>query len=314
MTPETFREIYRPARPYAGDTKQEAKRMSKEDALEKLFIQNHAKKARNLIVIDIDKGYDSIWDTKGVIFDNEELPEYSWITTNSQNGNSQVVYAIQESVGTDKGINFLEFIQKSFTQTLEGDPGYQNLKMRNPLHSNQITEWGEGKLYTLGELHKFTQPLPEQYYSKKNRLPEVGRHNILFNKLSSWAYKYKNWTSEDFDTRIMLEANRINNEFEEKLPFRDLQSTAYSIQRFIAAKFSVEKFRDRQRYLNLKSQVVRGMSADQKAEEIVAMLEVGFSYKEVQETMGYKNPEATRQAIKRAKKRVEEIAVRNNTN
>lgn len=304
MTPERFREIYRPARPYAGDTKEQAIRMSKEQALEKLFIQNHAKKARNLIVIDIDKGYDSIWDTKGVIFDDEALPEYTYLTTNSQTGNSQAVWAIQESVGTDRGIDFLEFIQKSFTKTLGGDPGYQNLKSRNPLHSNQITEWGEGKLYSMGDLHKFTQPLPERYYTKKNKLPEVGRHNILFNKLS--AVSYTLWRQPDFDTRIMLEAHRINNEFEEKLPFKDLQSTAYSIQRFIAANFTEEKFREIQRRRNQKSIASRKRTALQKAEEIVAMLDTGFTTQEIQETMGIKTIEATWKAIQRAKKLVQE--------
>jgi hypothetical protein len=302
FSPELFVANYNPPYPLAGDTKGAAYSMTPEEALKHQFIQSNAKGSPNLLVVDIDDCESTLW-LKHLVYDKELIPEPNWTTTNPHKGSSHAVWVIDGGAGTTKGRDFMEDMRVGLTDLAGGDPDYIGLKgkMRNPLHSGQVTEWGTDHIYTLKEIKTFlTKAQPKGRPKAKRPTNTVGsRHLELFDQLRQWAY-YE-WKNPNFQTRIMLEAMRINSEFSTPLHSSSLVTVTRSIEGFIKREFSLEKWKKIQSYRGKKSGEVRGIPAAEKRAAILAHLEAGFSVREIQEALGIKSLDAARQAVHRAK-------------
>lgn len=295
MTKEMFDAMWNPRRPLAGDEKGTAYPMSRAQAKEKRYIQTHPRGAKKLICLDYDFDGESDWIIKAQVEDGI-IPEPNWITTNPLNGHSQAVFVIEDSVSTPAGILWFDNTFTSLKIETGSDLGYLGHKMKNPLHPAQVTEWMRAEPFTLRELAAFTKPLPTHFYTKKNQLPEIGRNNIMFNKLSAWAYR--EWRKPKFETRLLVEAQRINMEFDEELPLREIVSIANSIERFVKAHFSEAKFSAIQKARANKRWQGQGKQTTQM---LLDMVEAGLTVQEISEQRG-KSVTSTYKAIQRAKK------------
>jgi hypothetical protein len=277
MTEEMFKEMWQPRRPLAGDEKGVAYPMSREKALSHLFIQTHSQRSKNVMVADVDLSFDSSWVIMGLVEDGK-IPMPNWITTNPFTGNAQAGWFLTGTVGSEKGKAWFDAVYEDFKLKAQSDPGYQNAKMRNPIHPNQMTEWLYGGTYTLKELASFTDPMPKHWYTKRAdaMLPEVGRNNILFNKLSAWAYR--EWRKEAFEVRILVEAERLNQEFPEQLPLSEIVAIVSSVERFIKKHFTEEAFSKIQRRRIAKRW---GNTKQDNIDKMLAYLDAGFKLKEI---------------------------------
>jgi hypothetical protein len=302
MTPEQFVVLHKGAYLNAGDTKGASSKLPKSEALKRQFVQTNPKNSQNLIVIDVDDEEAELW-IKGLIEANK-IPEPSYITYNPFRGTAQLGFFITEGVGTSRGKDFFKDVRSGLNDILGGDPAYNNSKARNPLHQGQATQWGTSKLYTLKELRGFIKTKPRRR-EIKNPLPEVGRHNILFNRLASFSYT--EWRKPNFETRIMLEAQRINAEFELPLPTSSLVTTVRSIEGFIRRHFSEKTFRKIQSARGKKSAAKRHGPEEERLENkrrILAMRDAGLTVPEIAEQEG-KSVKTMYQALSRARKELE---------
>jgi hypothetical protein len=302
MTPEQFKANWNPEAPYAGNTKETALQTSRENALENnLFISTYGhRNLKNLMTFDVDHGPGSDWDVLTAVYDDLVLPEPNYITVNPSD-NCQFGYFIEGTVGTPAGHEWWKNIRKDFSDKVEADPGYGGHRMRNPLSPVQRTKWLSPHIYTMAELGAFTKAQRPEWYVKKNPLPEVGRANILFNSLSSFAYHYSVWTDPNFSTRLLLEAHRLNSEYPQPLPEAEIRSTVRSVETWVLQRFSKEDFSAIQSSRGKKSGVVRTAKKEKNNEELLAYVAAGFSNREISESIG-KSLDATRKAVQRAKK------------
>jgi hypothetical protein len=222
----------------------------------------------------------------------------NWITTNPFTGNAQAGWFLSGSVGSERGKAWFDAIYESLKVAAHSDAGYQNAKMRNPIHPNQMTQWLHSGTYTLKELAAMTPPMSAHFYTKKegSMLPEVGRNNILFNKLSAWAYR--EWRKDGFEVRILVEAERINQEFPEQLSLSEIVAIVASVERFIKKHFTEAKFSAIQSRRSKARWNGQGAATN---EMLLNMVEAGLSIKEIAEQLE-KSYDATKKAVQRAKK------------
>ena len=126
------------------------------------------------------------------------------------------------------------------------------------------------------------------------------RHLELFEQLRAWSYI--EWRKPMFETRILVEAQRINMGFAEELPLSHIASIASSIERFIAKHFSEEEYSRIQSWKGKRGAAKRWDGQGPRTDaEILDYLAAGFSVKEIAEARG-KSVGSTYQAIRKAKK------------
>ena len=151
--------------------------------------------------------------------------------------------------------------------------------------------------YTLSELHKFIKPKPKSWYKPRKPVEEHGsRHLALFNQLRQWAYR--ECLKEQYEVRILLEAQRINAEFDNPLPLSHVNSIVGSIERFTRQNFSKEKRSEIQRHRANKRWKGQGPAT---IEMILEMVDAGLKPKEIAELRGQKM-DAAYKSIQRATK------------
>lgn len=269
--------------------------MSREKALEKKFIQINGPKIKGMVNLDFDME-DAEWFVKTSIYDDGLLPEPNIITVNPNTGGVHITYGLDGFLGTSAG---LWRYKRTFTaiQACSGsDTAYNGDKRPNPLHAFRSTEFLHTTLTTLKELDEFVTFEPQHRYTKKNPLPEVGRNNILFNKLSSWAYR--EWKFDNFSERLIQEAENMNTEFALPLRLNEVHSIAKSIEKFIVRNFSKEVFSTIQKHRSNRRWQGQG---EKTRTEILMMLEVGMKAKDISGALGL-SMDATYKAISRARK------------
>jgi hypothetical protein len=123
--------------------------------------------------------------------------------------------------------------------------------------------------------------------------------------LSAWAYR--ECLKEHYETRILVEAQRINMEFAEELPLSHIVSIVRSIEKFTNLHFSEEEFSKIQKARGKKSGAARAEKAKPKNQMLLDMDAAGLTLAEIAEQIG-KSKDATRQALKRAKQKAAENA------
>jgi hypothetical protein len=297
MTPELWVENWLPFYPLAGDTKGVAYPMSRERAIEKQFIQlQGAADYKNVVSLDIDSDEAALL-IKSLTYDDHKLPEFNWLTVNPLKNTAQVGYFIDGAVGTTRGLSYHKAIETGLSGVAGSDGGYTGFKGRNPLYKGQVTEWGTAKVYTLAELGSFVEKLPDHFYKNKKPVESLGRNTDLFNDLKAWSYRPRNWRNPNFDTFIMLEAQRINQEFDEPLPYSELVTTANSVKKWVRAHFSEEEYSRIQSY---KSRLYWGTTKEDNDKKFLDYYNAGFTAKEVAELEG-KSVGAVRTATRRAR-------------
>lgn len=298
LTPEMWEQMWNPTYPKAGNTKGASKGMSREKALQHDFLQTHPVRARKMLVLDYDgdNSDEIMWLIKEQVWDMGLLPEPNWITL-TPSGGAHVGYFIYESCGTDKGISYFMSVFDGLKDASGSDLAYTGMKTRNPL--THKTEWLRAEPYTLKELAKYAKAKPAHWYKRNKKYETHGsRHLELFSQLSAWAYR--ECLKPMYNTRILIEAQRINEQFEEQLPLSHIVSIAKSIQRFTAKHFSEEKRSAIQRARGKKSGKVRTAKAAENYTMLLDMVAAGLTVKEIA-FQTEKSVGATNQALRRAK-------------
>ena len=295
MTESDFPAQWNPSRPLAGNQKGVAYRTSREEALTMRFIQTHPNRAKKLLTLDYDM-IDAEWLILSQAYDMQTIPEPNYITTNPSGG-AHVGYFLKDSVGTDKGIKYFDYVHTGLKEVSGSDLAYVGIKTRNPLHPEQATRWMRSEPYTLSELHKFIKPKPKSWYKPRTEVEEHGsRHLALFNQLRQWAYR--ECLKDSYEVLIMLEGQRINAEFDSPLPLSHVASIVASIERFTSKNFSKKQFSQIQ---SNRAKKRHGDQGPQTVREILELVDAGLTAREIGELRGQTKGTAQK-AIQRAKK------------
>lgn len=295
MTAEDFERLWNPSRPLAGNEKGAAYRTSREDALTKKFIQTHPQRAKRLLVLDYD-GFGSDWEVLSQVYDDELLPEPNYMTLNPTTGGVHVGYFLTSSVGSPAGLSYFNNTFEGLKDVSGSDLSFVGSKTRNPLHPDQATTWMRGETYELAELYKFVKPKPAGWYKPRNPVEENGsRHQALFNKLRAWAYR--EWHKDSYEVRLMLEAQRLNAEFDTPMGLSEVVNTMNAVERWIAPRFSWAEFCAIQ---SRRANKRWGGQGDATIEAILNLIDAGLKAKDVAEIRGI-TIDAAYKAIERAR-------------
>lgn len=307
LTKTDFTELWLPRMPKATNNfsiQPGLVSMPKKEALDYRWFNTNVTKMKNLLTVDIDMEQ-SEWYIKGLVEEEGILPEPSFITVNPASEHAQVGWFIEGFVKSDKSVEWFTNINKGLTALAGGDAAYGGYTMRNPTHPYQNTIWGTDHLYSLQELNTFTSKR-KMFEPKISEATEMisGRNVAMFDALRKWGYRAKlrfnNYS--DWSIAITERANELNFSFGSPLPHSEVKSIVNSVSRWIWNKnFNEETFRKIQTYRSHKRQVVK--DAPQRAENIMVMVESGFTIKEVAENLGI-SYDAAKISIRRSKQRL----------
>lgn len=306
LTQTDFTDLWLPRTPKATNdfsTKPGLVAMPKIDALEYRWFNTNVRKIKNLLTVDVDVEQ-SEWYIKALVEEDGVLPEPSFITINPSSEHAQVGWFIEGFVKTEKSINWFDNINKRLTLLAGGDAAYGGYTMRNPTHPYQQTLWGTDHLYTLNELNTYTSKKKlVEYKVDETTETIIGRNVAMFDALRKWGYRarLRFTTYSSWNIALTERANELNFSLSEPLPTSEVRSIVNSTSRWVWKNFSETSFRKIQKARSNRRQVVK--EAPQRAENIMAMVEAGFSIKEVAENLGI-SYDAAKISIRRSKERL----------
>jgi hypothetical protein len=220
-------------RPYCKDVKDGPMLIEdRVDALRCPYVQLNGRLVRYL-VLDIDRrDAPAAWIDAG-------LPAPTIIVRTPRTNRAHLLYelATPVSVGGDarpKPRRFMEDVWDRMEVSLGGDPSYNRMLVKNPLHST----WDiivNDVAYELCKLADFVRHIK---LPPRSSLPAValeGRNCTLFHTLRRWAPTaisahdaYNSWL-----TAVNKRAHGINGEFESPLTRSEVQSVARSVARYL---------------------------------------------------------------------------------
>lgn len=222
------------------------KQRFKHIALKRAQIQPGRPFDRQCIVVDIDAS------DAGAVWMDRDVPQPNIVVRNPANGHAHYIYLLDAPVliagegkaGRKGPWDFYRAITEKLTHALGGDPGYNQVLVKNPLHQQWQTHIVRHEPYSLAELDEY---LPEKVRKVRAAIGE-GRNTTLFDELRLWAYRnVARYRREDnvvqWSLAVEREAGALNT-FEPPLPTREAQSVARSVATFAwenAANFSVSE-------------------------------------------------------------------------
>lgn len=303
LTNNDFIDLWKPTFPFATDDfKNGMRRMKRENAMTKRFIETTPKKLRNLITLDIDLP-ESEWHLKSLIHDDGLIPEPSFITINPASEHAQVGYFVNGSIQSPKAVDFFNDISTGLQIIASGDACYGGRTMRNPLHDYQRTLWGTDKLYSLKELNEYAVKAKTFDVPVDNdTIVGSGRNEAMFEALRKWAYRerLKYTTYEAWAIAAQERGNELNFSLENPLSHSEVRAIVSSTVKWVWKNFNKETFSKIQKARSNKRAVVKNAPLRDRA--ILDMVEAGFTVSEIAENLniGYN---ASKTAISTAKKR-----------
>lgn len=275
--------------------------MPVDEAMSRRFIITNPAKLTSMLVIDVDR-QDAEREILSRAWDDEDIPEPNWITTNLATTHAHAGYWLDTPVSTSdmssyKARTYLYDVQRRLTHALGGDIRYSHHVTRSPFRLGHHTQFPRDETYSLKELAstlKDIKLLPT--YSVDTT---QGRNVALFDIVRERAYKdYKKFRTQSelfvYLEGVAQETNvRLNAE---RLPEHEVRSVARSIARWTWRRFSEKKFSAKQTYLVNKrwEKVKRGditnekrlMSLAEVREEIVFLRGRGLSHSEIANLTG----------------------------
>lgn len=215
----------------------------KQKALQKPYIQINPPCFVTHLIFDIDRN-DAFF-----AWSDANLPQPNWISKNKENGHAHIGYMLSAPVCTtnnarQKVVRYLACIQNAYTAKLGADKGYVGLIAKNPLHGEWENHILSTKTYELNYLADFVdlEPLP----TKQPEVSGLGRNCTLFDIVRYWAYKairdlpdacYDEWEAE-----VLKRALNVNTGFSSPLEYKEVQSTARSISKWVWRNHGSEEF------------------------------------------------------------------------
>ncbi|MDD1608700.1 MAG: replication initiation protein [Methylococcaceae bacterium] len=240
-----------PPKPYCSDDLRRLNIRPLKTAIKYAYIQPNDPFNIFWIVFDMDLGADSFHQ-----FEDKMTATPNLIVQNPENLNCHYLYLLKDPVwvkntGRLAPQAYLNAVKIAMTLKLGADSRYSGLICKNPLNAQWRTTELHNRPYSLDDLGKYLDlSLPsierDRAKAEKGLIDVVinGRNDHLFTVLRLFAYEriasYKvHEGSMDsiklfrmWQNAIEKEANRINTNFSNVLPYSEIKSTAKSVSRW----------------------------------------------------------------------------------
>lgn len=243
--PTQWEQLWLPLWPLASDNLRAGiYRSSRQNALQRRYIEANPQAISNLLVVDIDQEdalLRSIWDREG------------WrpnaVVENPANGHAHAVWALKEPItrteyARRKPLAYAAAVTEGLRRSVGGDKSYSGLMAKNPTHDHWDTTWWTDALYSLPQLeehltgHGFMPPSSWRRTRRKNPVG-LGRNCAIFETARTWAYRelrHHFGDSQGFYRAVCQHVYELNAEFSEQLPLNEARQIAVSIHRWITTK------------------------------------------------------------------------------
>lgn len=220
-------------------------RMSRQDALDRRYLEANPQALSNLLVVDVDHPDAALRALSAA--GNHPLPNA--IVENPRNGHAHAVWALAEpftrtEYARRKPLAYAAAVNEGLRRAVDGDAAYSGLMTKNPTHSAWDTHWIHAETRSLADLeHDLGKHMPPPRWRQSKRRREnpvgLGRNCMLFETARTWAYRELrcHWGDpEGLEKAIQVEAADLNAAFSEPLPVSEVRAIAASIHRWIVTK------------------------------------------------------------------------------
>lgn len=244
-TTTRWEQLWLPLWPLASDNLREGiYRGSRQNALQRRYIEANPQAVSNLLVVDIDHEdalVRSIWDRDG------------WrpnaVVENPANGHAHAVWALKEPItrteyARRKPLAFAAAVTEGLRRSVDGDKSYSGLMTKNPEHDHWNASWWSNELYTLPQLDEHLtshglMPPPSWRRTRRKNPVGLGRNCAIFETARTWAYRelrHHFGDSHGFFNAISWHVSELNAEFNEPLPANEAHQIATSIHKWITTQ------------------------------------------------------------------------------
>lgn len=295
LTPEGWVAAMTARRPYARFG-HGSYRTDKLTALSKSHLQYNSRSLLGALVFDVDQD-DAARSVLSLAWDDETIPEPSWITTNPHTEHAHVGYLLAEPVTTtprarETPVRYAADLERTLLNRMGADRGYSGLLTRNPLHRGHVTTWGRSEPYTLGEMQGSLgklDPRPPRIVQEAG----LGRNCSLFDAVREWSYgQFRHHsTPESFDRAVTARALSLNAvSFEAPLSVTEARSVARSVASWTWRTFTENEKRSTYSEIQRKRSMRRAVYLSrQDAVDLIrgkALTGHRMTHEEVTETFG----------------------------
>lgn len=262
-----------------------------ETAITKRYLQYNKPTDLRWFVYDIDRPTGHFdW------YDIPHCPAPNISVMNRENGHAHLFYGLEvpvhlQTTAKKNPIRFASSIDVALIKTLNADEAYSELISKNPLNGFWETKVWRNSSYDLSELADNLDL--DKYKDARKRLPEIGlgRNCNLFDLTRFFAYREirkpienylfdECYSEEDFINRCICYAKN-HNDFKTPLPQREILSIGKSVGKWVYRNMSPAGFLEWAENRRKKSIEVRHELSDEKRRTAKALLELGYSKKEI---------------------------------
>lgn len=244
-TTTRWEQLWLPIWPLASDDlKAGIYRGSRQNALQRRYIEANPQAVSNLLVVDIDHEdalLRSIWDR------DDWRPNA--VVENPANGHAHAVWALAEPItrteyARRKPLAYAAAVTEGLRRSVDGDKSYSGLMTKNPEHDHWDASWWSNELYTLAQLDEHLTSndlMPPRSWRRTRRKNPVGlgRNCSIFETARTWAYReLRNHfgDSHGFYLAVSQHVHELNAEFTEPLPANEAHQIATSIHKWITTQ------------------------------------------------------------------------------
>ena len=239
-----FEQLWMPLWPLASDDLAAGiYRGSREQGLQRRYIEANPHAMSNLLVVDIDHN-----DAELRALSCKATP--TAIVSNRRNGHAHGIWAIIEAVirtayGSRKATAYAASVVEGLRRDVDGDKGYSGLMTKNPTHEDWETLWvapstSPEDLWTLDQLKEaLGDRMPPPRWRRGREIVGLGRNCHIFETARTWAYReirHHFGDPESLQAAIHTHVATLNAEFTEPLPHSEAKAIANSIHRWITTK------------------------------------------------------------------------------
>lgn len=206
-------------------------------AVQHKFIQYNHRNLITCLAFDIDENaYETLEDTNA-------KPNLA-VFNSKHRDRAHFIYLLKNPVSRgensrQKPLQFLNALKMSMTATLNADPCFTHFIIKTPGHPAHLTYQIHNNTWDLNHLSDFfdlsKRPEKPKIEPNENGQFEInGRNDNTFDKLRRIAYRYVQRYKNDNDDRafrefLYSEAKRINTEYADPLPGREIETITNSV-------------------------------------------------------------------------------------
>jgi len=278
---------YLSSKPYCTDILGKALLIRpKSTAITKFYIQPNPIHCVYWLILDLDYNVQKYW--------YDEFPVPNMTIGNPVNGHQHIMYLLKSPVyklqnARLKPLQLLADVERGLSIRFNADLSYGKLISKNPLHPYwQIVIWHTEPY----ELNKLLVHIPDKFHRKKSLKPKdelgVGRNCSLFDEIRYYAYNQAHKVRYEYNVlfdRVYAYALEYNQSFLPPLEVKEVKCTVRSVCKWTTKKMDTAGFIKwcsvRGKLGNIKSQIVRGVKSQEKADKAKALYAEGKTQKEI---------------------------------